>query len=240
MSFGKRRSRLKNTFQPREEWWSRVFATPMAQVLLLLVADWRFLTPNRLTILSFTLTIVSGLLILSNTTTSLVSAGVVLQIAYIIDCMDGQLARYRGVSSQVGSLLDKCSDFVAFPFIIAALSLQASTHQAYVIPTILGFACISFICYQPYLKLIASKESSIKPWNLLSGKGFFQRNLRFFLFEEAQWYLIVTVCLFLNSAVAALLILTVTQGIIALLQTARVFWLTTSRSDSKISLMRPR
>ena len=227
MSYGKRKDRLHETFQAREEWWSRVFATPMAHLFLLVVADWRFLTPNRLTIISFALTIVSGLLILSDTTASLVGAGMVLQVAYIIDCMDGQLARYRGVSSKVGSLLDKCSDFVAFPFIILTLSLQASNHQAYLIPTILGFTSVFLICYQPYLKLIASKECSIGPWNLFSGQGFYQRNLRFFLFEEAQWYLIVTVCLFLNSAVAALLILTVTQGIIALLQTIRVFWLAT-------------
>jgi len=234
MSYGKRKDRLSTTFQPREEWWSRVFATPMAHLLLLAVADWRFLTPNRLTIMSFALTIVSCLLILSDTAASLVSAGIVLQVAYIIDCMDGQLARYRGVSSKVGSLLDKCSDFVAFPFIIVAISLQASNHQAYEIPTILGFTTIFLICYQPYLKLIASKECSIGPWNLFSGKGFYQRNLRFFLFEEAQWYLIVTVCLFLNSAVSALLILTVTQGIIALFQTVRVFWLAT-RSDNQNS-----
>lgn len=227
MSYGKRKDRLHETFQAREEWWSRVFATPMAHLFLLVVADWRFLTPNRLTIISFALTIVSGLLILSDTTASLVGAGMVLQVAYIIDCMDGQLARYRGVSSKVGSLLDKCSDFVAFPFIILTLSLQASNHQAYLIPTILGFTSVFLICYQPYLKLIASKECSIGPWNLFSGQGFYQRNLRFFLFEEAQWYLIVTVCLFLNSAVAALLILTVTQGIIAFLQTIRVFWLAT-------------
>ncbi|MFP6583704.1 MAG: CDP-alcohol phosphatidyltransferase family protein [Candidatus Hydrogenedentota bacterium] len=235
MSYGRRKDQLRKTFQPRKEWWSRVFATPMAYLLLLVVADWRFLTPNRLTILSFTLTIVSGLLILSDTTASLVGAGIVLQVAYVIDCMDGQLARYRGLSSKVGSLLDKCSDFVAFPFIIVALSLQASNHLAYEIPTILGFATIFLICYQPYLKLIAAKECSIGPWNRLSGQGFYQRNLRFFLFEEAQWYLIVTLCLFLNSAIAALLILTVTQGIIALFQTARVFWLATHPDDQNTS-----
>jgi phosphatidylglycerophosphate synthase len=224
MSYGERKERLRVTFQPREEWWSRVFATPIAQLILTVVADWRWITPNRLTILSFWMTILSGTLILAGDAVSLVSAGVVLQVAYIIDCMDGQLARYRGVSSQVGSLLDKWSDFVKFPFVVVALTLQASTQHPTTTPILLGLTSVFLICYQPYLKLIASQECSVELWNILSGKGFVQRNLRFFLFEEAQWYLIVSVCLFLNEATIALAILVVTQGVIALLQTSRVFW----------------
>lgn len=223
MSYGERKKRLAITFQPRQEWWSRVFATPIALLILSLVADWRWITPNRLTILSFCATILSGVLVLADGTTSLVWAGVVLQAAYIIDCMDGQLARYRGLSSKYGSLLDKWADFVKFPALIVALALQASYHQPGTAPLILGLLAVFLICYQPYLKLIASKECSIEPWDVLSGKGFLQRNLRFFLFEEAQWYLIVSTCLFLNEAVLALIILVVTQGVIAFLQTAWVF-----------------
>ena len=224
MSYGERKDRLRVTFQPREEWWSRVFATPIAQLILTVVADWRWITPNRLTILSFGLTILSSTLILTGDAVSLVSAGVVLQVAYIIDCMDGQLARYRGASSQVGSLLDKWSDFVKFPFVVVALTLRASTQRPATTPIFLGLTSVFLICYQPYLKLIASQECSVEPWNILSGKGFVQRNSRFFLFEEAQWYLIVSVCLFLNEATIALAILVVTQGVMALLQTSRVFW----------------
>ena len=231
MSYGERKDRLSVTFQPREEWWSRVFATPIAYLILTGVADWRWITPNRLTILSFGMTILCGILILVSDAAMqigdaamLAGAGVVLQIAYVIDCMDGQLARYRGVSSSVGSLLDKWSDFVKFPFVVAALTLNASTQNPTTTPVLLGLAAVFLICYQPYLKLIASQECSVEPWNILSGKGFVQRNLRFFLFEEAQWYLIVSVCLFLNAAMIALVILVVTQGVIALLQTGRVFW----------------
>jgi phosphatidylglycerophosphate synthase len=224
MSYRVRKDRLNVTSQPREEWWSRVFATPIAQLILTVVADWRWITPNRLTILSFLMTILCGMLILVGDTARLVGAGVVLQIAYIIDCMDGQLARYRGVSSQVGSLLDKWTDFVKFPFVVVALTLQASTQHPTTTPILLGLTSIFLICYQPYLKLIASQECSVGPWTILSGKGFVQRNSRFFLFEEAQWYLIVSVCLFLNEGTIALAILVVTQGLIALLQTVRVFW----------------
>jgi phosphatidylglycerophosphate synthase len=196
----------------------------MAQLILSMVADWRFVTPNRLTILSFGLTVLTGMLILASDKTDLIVAAVVLQIAYIIDCMDGQLARYRGVSSALGSLLDKWSDFVKFPFIIVALTVHASSHQPTTAPVVLGLGAIFLIGYQPYLKLITSSECLVRPLNLLRGGGFLQRNLRFFLFEEAQWYLIVSICLFLDEALMALVVLVITQGTRALLQTGWVFW----------------
>lgn len=223
MSFTERRLRLKATFKPREEWWSRVFAPPVAHIILLGVADWRFVTPNRLTILSFILALISAVLIVSSDTLMLVAAGLILQLSYIIDCMDGQLARYRGVASKVGSLLDKWSDFVKFPLIILALSLEASSLNRTTAPLILGILSVFLIGYLPYLKMFASNDFGITPWNILSGKSFTQRNLRFFLFEEAQWYLIVSLGLFLHSSIGALYVLTVTTGSIALAQTIRIF-----------------
>jgi len=235
MSFTERRLRLNATFKPREEWWSRVFATPVAYIILLGVADWRLLTPNRLTIFSFILALLSADLIVSGDALMLVSAGIVLQLAYIIDCMDGQLARYRNIASNVGSFLDKWSDFVKFPFIILALSLEASSSNQTTAPIVLGISCVFLICYLPYLKMFASKDFGIAPWNVLSGKSFAQRNLRFFLFEEAQWYLIVSLGLFLHSSIGALYVLTITQGIIALAQTIRVFVLINRASNEPSS-----
>lgn len=223
MGFSDRRARLQETFKPREEWWSRVFATPVANIILLGIADWRFMTPNRLTMLSLGLAILTCALIVSGDPDTLIVAGAMLQVAYIIDCMDGQLARYRNVASVVGSFLDKWSDFVKFPCIILALSVEASYVDQTIMPVVLGVICVFLIGYLPYLKLFVATEFEIPPWTILSGKDFVQRNLRFFLFEEAQWYLIVSVGLFLHSSIVALYVLAITQGIIAAAQTIRVF-----------------
>lgn len=224
-SFPKRRQKLKATFKPREEWWSRVFATPIAYGLLHLVADWKVLTPNRLTVLSFILTLLTGVLILSGVGTALLAAAILLQVAYIFDCMDGQLARYREVSSAFGSFLDKWSDYVKFPAVVLALTLEAYSRDGSVVVMAMGVLNVYFIGYLPYLKGLSQKELSIEPRAVLSGAGFVPRNMRFFLFEEAQLYLIVTVCLLFQSSFWALLLLCVTQGAIAVIQTARIFML---------------
>ncbi|NOX95839.1 MAG: CDP-alcohol phosphatidyltransferase family protein [Alphaproteobacteria bacterium] len=223
MGFTQRRSQLKATVKPREEWWSRVFATPAANIILLAVADWRIVTPNRLTVLSLFLAILSAALILRGGYGLLIAAGVILQISYIIDCMDGQLARYRNVASKVGSFLDKWSDFVKFPIVILALSVEAYSSAQTVAPIILGISSVFLICYLPYLKMFVLNDFGIAPWKILSGKDFLQRNLRFFLFEESQLYLMVSIGLFFHSSIGALVALTVTQGGIAIAQTIRVF-----------------
>lgn len=224
MGYKERKIQLKKTFKPREEWWSRVFATPIANLVLLGVADWTFITPNRLTILSFILTILTTTLILSGTSKNLLFAGIILQLAYIVDCMDGQLARYRQTASRIGSFLDKLSDHIKFPIVLLGLTLEPQSHYgSSTIPALLGLLSVFFIGYSSYLKSLSLKELSIPPWGVLSGKGFLQRNLRFFLFEEAQWYLIVSLCLFLSSTMTALIIIALTQGILSVVQTIRVF-----------------
>jgi len=125
MGYKERTIQLKKTFKPREEWWSRVFATPIANFVLSGVADWPFITPNRLTVLSLILTILTAVLIVFGSLENLFIAGIILQISYIIDCMDGQLARYRQTASSIGSFVDKLFDYIKFPIVLLALTLDA-------------------------------------------------------------------------------------------------------------------
>lgn len=226
-----RTQRLAETFQPRQEWWSRVFATPVANMILAVVADWHVITPNRLTFLSVLLTTVTIALVLWGDSISIIIAGGVLQVAYIIDCMDGQLARYRGTACRRGSFYDKWADVVKFPFIIVALTLASSQRSDSLTPIILGLVCVFLTVYLPYLKLFAEHEFGICLWNGLSGGDFLQRNLRFFLFEEAQWYLMVSVCLFMDQPLWGLVFMTSTQGIVAIARTWRIFRLVKRMND---------
>jgi phosphatidylglycerophosphate synthase len=147
---------------------------------------------------------------------------VLIQISYILDCMDGQLARYRDSSSRFGAFADKWSDHVKFPAILLALTIDAFHRDPSLMPVVLGFAAVFLVGYLPYLNSLASSELGIAPWPIWSKPGFASRNLRFFLFEEAQWYLAVSVCLALQSSFAALLVIAVTQGAVAFAQTVRI------------------
>ena len=222
MGYQERRQHLRETSKPREEWWSRVFATPVAHWILVVVADWRWITPNRLTLLSLAAALVACLLITTGAEVNLLIAAAAIQVSYVLDCMDGQLARYRHASSRFGAFADKWSDYVKFPAILLALTIDAFHRDPSLTPVILGFAAVLLVGYLPHLKSLASSELGIAPWSVLSKPDFASRNLRLFLFEEAQWYLAASVCLAFQSSFAALLVIAVSQGAVALAQTVRV------------------
>ncbi|MFP6654152.1 MAG: CDP-alcohol phosphatidyltransferase family protein [Myxococcota bacterium] len=188
----------------------------------MVVADWGWITPNGLTFASLVTSLLACLAITLGGSTNLLAAAIVIQISYVMDCMDGQLARYRGLSSKFGAFADKWSDFVKFPAILLALTLDAFHHDPTLTTVIAGFAAVFLVGYLPYLKSLASTELGINPWSIFSNPNFASRNLRFFLFEEAQWYLAVSVCLAYGSTLAALFTIAVSQGVIALAQTVRI------------------
>ncbi|PCI37616.1 MAG: hypothetical protein COB53_05915 [Elusimicrobia bacterium] len=217
-----RRKLLEATYQPREEWWSRVFASPVAHWLLCLVADWKTITPNRLTVASFLLVLIVAALILTGSPAEIRLAAILLQVAYIFDCMDGQLARYRKQTSDLGAFLDKSLDFLKIAFLVFALSMEAFHRSQSETPLILGFLCFLLTCFLPYLKLLAKADFDIGPREILLGRNFWQRNIRFFLFEEAQWYFTITICLLFLRADWALWILCLGLGPQALLEMVRI------------------
>jgi len=217
-----RNKRLKVTFKVRQEWWSRVFASPVAHTILCLIADLKFITPNRLTLFSFLLTIIVAVLIFTGSSIELKIAGILLQTAYIFDCMDGQLARYRNISSELGSFLDKSLDYFKISILIFAITMESLHRTERDFALFLGFSCMFLTCFLPYLKSMIKADYALEDWKILTGPSFSERNLRFFLFEEAQWYLIITICLLFNRGIWALWTLCLTQGVVAIFQLGRV------------------
>ena len=80
-------------------------------------------TPNQLTVSAGLFSIVASILLMSQSRAYLVVAGVLIQVYAILDCVDGDLARAKGMTSTLGAWLDaffnKLSDFC----MIAGLSL---------------------------------------------------------------------------------------------------------------------
>jgi phosphatidylglycerophosphate synthase len=188
----------------------------------MVVADWRWITPNRLTLLSLVTALLASLLITTGEQANMLIAAAAIQVSYILDCMDGQLARYSNRASRLGAFADKWSDHVKFPAILLALTISALDHTPSIATVILGITSVFLVGYVPYLKSLASTELGISPWTVLSKRSFIARNLRFFLFEEAQWYLAVSVCLAFQSAFAALVVIALGLGAVALVQTVRI------------------
>src|SRR3990167_10165722 len=90
--------------------WADQFFPNIANKLLPLATRIPGLTPNLVTLLSFLLYILGSLSLFVYFPNHLYWAAFLLPFSYVLDCLDGQLARTKGLSSALGDYLDKTLD----------------------------------------------------------------------------------------------------------------------------------
>jgi phosphatidylglycerophosphate synthase len=132
------------------DWWTVVFGYPIARMLVLLLPRHRWVTPTALTILGFALKIPAAICLYYPGVESLICAIVALQLSAVLDCMDGTLARARGLGSLVGAFLDKVLDAVGLFTIFAVVGIRAyaDTGEPWLLVGACGAAAAHIVlCY---------------------------------------------------------------------------------------------
>jgi phosphatidylglycerophosphate synthase len=115
----------------RDNFWTEWISRPPAAVLGWMLKGTR-VTPNQVSFLAIAVAAGGGAtLIFWRTWLGLIVAGLLLQLAYVIDCVDGQLARIKSMASPVGALLDFMLDEVKAFLVIAsaAARLYLQSHD---------------------------------------------------------------------------------------------------------------
>ncbi len=87
------------------------------------------ITPNQITVVSYIVGLMSGLFFWkANSHFTLFLAALLFEIFYILDAVDGQLARARNEGSSGGKFLDEWGNFLIAPFIIFCVGLHFAGH----------------------------------------------------------------------------------------------------------------
>ncbi len=81
------------------------------------------LTPNQITIIWFIMQLAALPLVLKGTYWSILLGTILFQFAIIIDCVDGQVARFRKTSSLMGTYLDQFVHNITNPAFLLCLSI---------------------------------------------------------------------------------------------------------------------
>jgi phosphatidylglycerophosphate synthase len=82
-------------------------------------------TPNQITLASFAVGMLSALsIVVLPGRAGLIAAVLVYQASYVLDCADGMLARWRGIASSAGHLLDFLMDELKAFAILAAAAVR--------------------------------------------------------------------------------------------------------------------
>jgi hypothetical protein len=90
-------------------WWTVLAVDPVAVPLTAFLARKRWLTPDQVTWLSLVVAAPMGL-VYALGRIGLVVGAVLFYLSFLLDCVDGKLARATGVSSQKGVVLDAVAD----------------------------------------------------------------------------------------------------------------------------------
>lgn len=136
----------RQTRKPKDILWNRFVARPLAAVLLVPLGKSR-VTPNQVTFLSLvTFVAAMVLLALERSYLGLVGAALVLEASYVLDCVDGQLARLKHKSSPVGAHLDFLMDELKAFLLVAATGIRlwrSDGHELWLLEALLGLAVVA-------------------------------------------------------------------------------------------------
>ena len=227
--------RLWETKNKDDEWWSSFVTSPLAIVFNYFVVDIKWLTPNLITLFSFITSLVSVIFIVIGGFTNFIIAAILIHLSHILDCMDGQMARYREVSSKSGCYFDKLTDQIQVTLWFGAIGYAAYIQTQNVLPVFLVFIGVAFYNLRgyskyvtfhtevyddkEYLEKLSKKESKNKKKNT-AGLGYgFLANLRWFIseqrkildFDEGVFIFMLSFALIFNVIIPMLWIFAISQ-----------------------------
>lgn len=142
------------TKHKNDEWWSSFVTSPLAVLANWVVVDWKWLTPNLITFFSLIIALLSSVLIIIGGQIDFYIAAVLINVSHVFDCMDGQMARYRGTSSRVGNYFDKITDLIQIFFWFSAISYAAFLQTQSIVPIFLAFTGVAFYSLRVYVKYV--------------------------------------------------------------------------------------
>jgi len=100
----------ERTYKNRDAWWTVWLVDPLASRLVWLVSPVRWVTPNILTFTAFLLGLGSAACFAQGDRGWLIAGAAIFHLSFVLDCMDGKIARLNGTGSAFGSWLDYVFD----------------------------------------------------------------------------------------------------------------------------------
>src|SRR3954451_11146522 len=94
------------TYKKRDAWWTVILVDPLASRLVRLVAPYRWITPNLLTLVATVLGVGAAACFAMQTRGWLIAGALLFHASFVVDCMDGKIARLNGTGSMFGAWFD--------------------------------------------------------------------------------------------------------------------------------------
>lgn len=100
----------ERTYKRRDAWWTVWLVDPLAGPLVRLVSPWQWATPNFLSLSAFVVGLGAAACFWQGSYGWLLAGALLFHLAFVLDCMDGKIARLNGTGSVFGTWLDYVFD----------------------------------------------------------------------------------------------------------------------------------
>jgi phosphatidylglycerophosphate synthase len=148
------------TYKARDAWWTVVLVDPLAGRLVRFTANRSSLTPNALSAAALVLGLGAAGCFWAADWKWLVAGAVIYHLSFVLDCMDGKIARLKGTGTVFGGWLDYVFDRVRV--LICALALTGGQFAATGRPVYLalgvGIVFLDMLRYLDALKVAAARR----------------------------------------------------------------------------------
>jgi archaetidylinositol phosphate synthase len=124
------KAKLRSAIKKKDGWWASIFSGPLANRLLEPICEIKWISPNLITISSLIVGLIASYFFYRGSHLDLIIGAFLVQLSFVVDCMDGQLARYRQQFSKLGAWLDRIADRVKDFFYFFSLAIGYYLHGA--------------------------------------------------------------------------------------------------------------
>ncbi|MER5360721.1 CDP-alcohol phosphatidyltransferase family protein [Streptomyces sp. NPDC002785] len=151
----------KLTCKKRDAWWTVLLVDPVATRMLIVMAKFKFITPNRVTWSALFVGLGSAYFFLKGDTWSLVIGAALYHLSFILDCIDGKLARLKGNGTVFGGWLDYVFDRIRVLFCALALmgGQYLRTHNELYLLAALAVVFLDMLRYVDALQIYKMRMS---------------------------------------------------------------------------------
>ena len=176
----------------------RWISFPISKLLIMYTQ----VTPNQVTAVSFVCTLAAGFFLFQGGYSNQVWGGIFTLLREIVDQIDGEIARVKGLSTPLGKWFDGVAGFVSTEIIIITLAIGIGS------PTALLWGMLAAIAFPMQYMLVYFYKQDIaqssQPIEFMSrhSPGIFH-HLRY-LYGSAFFYVLVPILLFIRKPLLAL------------------------------------
>jgi len=98
------------------------------------------ITPNQITLLSIVVGIISSIVFASGLPICFFIGALILELYYVLDAVDGQLARCKKLSSMTGGYFDYISNYIVPSCVFFCIGLGLVRHSGEILPIVFAFS----------------------------------------------------------------------------------------------------